>query len=75
MAITAITRCLNDEAVVPKTAEDWRDWVSATDIRNHFACNTLIDWLDLYGAARGFTKDTALPNYDPRTEFTTFLFK
>ena len=41
--------------------DDWNDWVSASAPWNYFQENTLADWLDLYGAAKGFKKD-ACPN-------------
>ncbi|MDP3964034.1 MAG: hypothetical protein Q8Q20_00015, partial [bacterium] len=35
----------------------------------------LLDWLELYGEKSGFQRDTDLPGYDPRTDFTNFLFE
>jgi len=32
-------------------------------------------WLDLYGEQNGFQRDTDLPNYDPRTDLTKFVFQ
>ena len=34
-----------------------------------------MDWLELYGPQSGFLRDTDLPGYDPRTDFTKFLFE
>ena len=34
----------------------------------------LLDWLDLHGTPKGFKRDDELPGYDPRTDFTEFLF-
>jgi hypothetical protein len=34
-----------------------------------------LDWLELYGEEKGFQRDTDLPDYDPRTDFTKFIFE
>ena len=60
--------------VAPVSTEDWRDWVSATALRNHVLGDPLLDWLEAYGAERGYTRDDALPGYDARTDFTQFIF-
>jgi hypothetical protein len=36
--------------------------------------DTLADWLDLYGEARGFTRDDRAAGYDRRTDFLEFMF-
>lgn len=67
---------LNDAGVqiVPVSGEDWRDWVSATALRNHVLGDPLLDWLGEHGRVRGFLPDNELPGYDARTDFTEFIF-
>lgn len=67
---------LNDAGaqVLPVSPEEWREWVSATALRNHVLGDPLLDWLGEYGEARGFLPDNELPGYDARTDFTEFIF-
>ena len=74
MSIEHLTANDAGELIVPESADDWRDWVSATRTRNHVLGDPLLDWLELYGSDRGFERDDELPDYDPRTDFTEFLF-
>ncbi len=53
--------------------DPWDDWVSATRTRHFMEEDPLLDWLDRYGADHGFTPDTDLPTYDPRTDFRAFI--
>lgn len=55
-------------------ALDSARWVSATALRNWMLDDPLLDWLDRFGPDRGFRRDNQLPAYDPRTDFTRFLF-
>lgn len=48
-------------------------WVSATDIVNFLQGETLVDWLNLYGAERGFVPDNARSSYDETTDMAIFL--
>ncbi|MSQ35698.1 MAG: hypothetical protein EXR63_00935 [Dehalococcoidia bacterium] len=59
---------------VPISPEDWRDWVSATALRNHVLGDPLLDWLGEHGRSRGFVPDNERSGYDPRADFTEFIF-
>ena len=75
MSIDASTRSDAGVSIVPTSAQDWQDWVSATDTRNFLLQDTVLDWLHLYGENEGFKRDTDLSGYDPRTDFTKFIFE
>ena len=75
MGIDALTRSDAGEKRIPSGSQDWQNWVSATDTRNFLIQDPLLDWLELYGPQSGFQRDTDLPGYDPRTDFTEFLFE
>lgn len=74
MGIDALTRSDAGDLRTPSTSQDWEDWVSATATRNFLIQDPLLDWLELYGPRSGFQRDTDLAGYDPRTDFTKFLF-
>lgn len=71
----ALTQSQDGRFITPNTQDDWNDWVSATRTRNHALEDPLLDWLDLYGEAKGFTKDIDLPGYDARADFAEFIFR
>lgn len=47
--------------------------VRATETRNWFQGDPLLDWLNAHGASKGFVKDTERGGYDPRTSFSKFI--
>lgn len=75
MSIDALTQSADGQVVIPATNQDWQDWVSASRTRNWILNDPILDWLNLYGERHGFQRDSDLPGYDPRTDFTTFLFR
>ena len=75
MGIDASTKSDAGALVVPPSGQDWQDWVSATDTRNFMLQDPLLDWLGLYGEEKGFQRDTDLPAYDSRTDFTKFILR
>ena len=74
MGIDALTVDAEGLSVIPTTEDEWREWVSASSTRNYAIRDPLLDWLDLYGEKNGFRKDDELAGYDPRTDFTQFIF-
>ena len=74
MGIQALTTTNGGKALLPESAEDWADWVSASATRNYVIGDPLLDWLNLHGSEKGFVRDDELPTYDPRTDFTQFIF-
>jgi len=60
--------------VTPSSPADWAQWVSATAARNHVLGDPLLDWLNLFGVEHGYQRDNELPGFDPRTDFTEFIF-
>jgi hypothetical protein len=71
---SAATRIVVRDELPPLLGVD-SDWVSASATRNFCLQDPLLDWLDCFGSARGFLRDDELPRYDPRTDFTQFIFE
>ena len=53
--------------------DDWSDWLSATDTYHWYDKNSLIDWLNAFGAAAGFVADSHRPNYDKRFDYVRYM--
>jgi len=60
---------------MPGIDSSWRAWVSASRTRNFCNDDPLLDWLEEYGEAKGFAKDSSAESYDPRTDFLQFVLK
>ena len=56
--------------IVPASQIEWRNWVSASKTRNWCRKDPLLDWLNLFGAEKGYEVD---PAPDPRTDFQEFV--
>ena len=57
----------------PGVHSDWNLWVAASRTYNFCCDDPLVDWLNLYGAEKGFAPDDAQPGYDERTNFRQFV--
>ena len=75
MSVEALTRANSGQTFEPTEADDWKPWVAATDTRNYAIDDPILDWLVIFGTDRGFVPDQEYPRYDPRTDFTDFVFK
>ncbi len=53
MGIEALTHADDGRLVLPDTAGDWDDWVSASSTHNRVLDQPLLDWLERYGEQRG----------------------
>ncbi len=73
MGVEALTQNDSDVEVAPKTAADWNDWVSATATRNLALDDPVLDWLNLYGRAKGLRPDREYPEYNERTDSTRLI--
>lgn len=75
MGVEALTLRDDGTDARPVTDDDWRHWVSATRTRHHVGGDPILDWLDLFGEDAGFRRDSELPGYDERTDFTRFILE
>ncbi|MDE3194299.1 MAG: hypothetical protein KGN00_11490 [Chloroflexota bacterium] len=57
----------------PESDAQWEAWVAARALRHWCDGDPLLDWLDLYGHEKGFTRDDRLPTYDPRFDLSRVL--
>ena len=73
MGIEALTHDDAGKLHVPESEDAWREWISGTRTRAHAIGDPVIDWLEAYGARRGYPRDSEVPGYDPRTDFTDFI--
>src|SRR6266511_3367738 len=64
----SLVRQADGSLIVPANELEWEEWVSASSTRNFLLNDPLVDWLDRYGAARGFVRDDHLAGYDPRSD-------
>jgi hypothetical protein len=71
MGVEALFRRDDGTPDVPRTSEEWDGWVSASRTRNYLLDDPLLDWLSLYGEAKGFERDAV----DPRTDFGAFVMR
>lgn len=60
--------------VAPPPDGDWSDWVSAGKTRNYCNGETLCDWLDLYGEAKGLVPDKKQDGWNEYLDWTEFIF-
>lgn len=75
MSVDVLTTASDGSSRIPVDDNDWQFWVSAAQTRNFMIDDPLLDWLNLYGDAAGFPRDSDLETYDPRTDFTQFIFQ
>ena len=65
----------NGDKVLPKSADDWKSWITASRTRSYSINDPVLDWLDLHGKNAGFLPDNMSPSYDPIYDWTTFIFQ
>lgn len=75
MGINALSHGQDGVSTVPATDQEWQRWVSATAPRHFLLRNALIDWLDLFGERAGFRRDSDMPGFDDRIEFSLFIMR
>lgn len=75
MGMKALVKTDGGEEIAPSSHDDWAEWVGATTTRNYVLGDPLLDWLDSFGKEQGYQRDGELRGYDPRTDFTEFIFE
>ena len=75
MSRDSLTIDIDGNQVLPASEQDWESWVSASSTRNYLLRNPIIDWLECYGEANGFSRDADMPGYDERLEFVPFIMR
>ena len=76
MGIEAITQRDDGSSVaIPRSREDWKQWVSAGKSRCWMLHDPLIDWLILYGKDRGYIPRKELDSYERDLDFLEFIFE
>ena len=74
MGIEALThRDDGTQIAAPASEQGWRDWVSATGIRNRMLGDPLIDWLELYGDQLEAIPKAEAEDYNPNLDFGKFV--
>lgn len=75
MPRSAVERGIGASDVPCQNTHMGLEFVSASALRNWFAEDPLLDWLDLYGDKKGFIKDTDRADYIAETQMSEFLFE
>jgi hypothetical protein len=75
MTRDALTIGIDGQQALLESMDDWDRWISVSSSRNYLLRNPLIDWLERYGEAGDFVRDTDLPGYDERLEFGPFIMR
>lgn len=76
MGIEALTHRKDGTRVdVPRSREDWQQWVSAGRSRNWMLNDPLLDWLDWHGEGKGYIPAKSGPDYRAELDFLPFIFE
>jgi hypothetical protein len=73
LAAEALLTTDDGQIDAPLDEADWADWVAATDTSAYLDADPLLDWLNLYGVARGFVRDDRQPGYAVNLDLDPFL--
>ena len=76
MGIEALTHGEDGTRVdVPRSREEWQQWVNAGRTRNWMLDNPLLDWLDLYGKDKGYRPVENGPDNPVELDFLPFIIR